>query len=93
MAEPVKEEKVEPEPTPEPEPEPKVSESRKSGPAPAASKQRSEKAGSVQSKPGVPLVQTNFKPLAKPDCPSEIKMTESQRLANEHVEHAVHAGK
>lgn len=64
-----------------------MSESRRSGPAPASVK---EKVGSVQSKPGVPLVQTTFKPLAKPDCPSEIKMTESQRLANEHVEQALH---
>jgi hypothetical protein len=86
----VKEEKVEHEALAESEP--KVSESRKSKPAPAPSKERSEKAGSIQSKQGVPIVQTKFKPVAKLDCPSEIQMTESQRLANTSVETALHSG-
>lgn len=48
---------------PEPEAEVKISESRQSRPAPAAARERSEKTGSIQSKPHIPIVQTKFKPV------------------------------
>ena len=60
-----------------------MTESRQSRPNDSNNTRKAETASvaSRNSKSNVPLVSTTFKPLSKLDTPSEVKLSDSQRLA------------